>query len=156
MVVLPPPPHATPTMHPPSTRTKREKLNSFLRLALFRPAPPSNNAGMIRPSAKSVPEPWPSAGVRADCAPLVVTVTSAVPLAGEIEPTEQVAAGVFDGVTLQLRATFEALSPPTAVMVTVDVAEAPGETVDGDKSPTARLNPGAITTNFMTLEELPL
>ena len=157
VVVVPPPPQATWNAHPLRTRKIRQKPNSFLRFGLLSPAPPSNIAGTISASANIVPEPFCPAGVAsAACGPAVVTVSLAVPtlFATEIAPTAHVAAGVVAGVTLQLRATVDGFSPPTAVTVTLELADEPGATEGGDRVPADRLKPGAVTIKFSTGEVL--
>ena len=159
--MFPPPlaPHATWSKHPLSTRKTRQKPKSFLRPGLFSPAPPSNMAGIIRPSARRMPEPWSPAGVAsAVCGPAAVKVSIAVPtvLATVIDPSEQVAAGVAAGATLHLRTTVVGSSPPTGLIVIVDCADFPGAIEDGASVPAERLKSGPVTTRVTTVELLEL
>jgi hypothetical protein len=62
----------------------------------------------------------------------------------------QAGAGVPPPLTLHVRLTVDAY-PFSAVTVTVDVAELPGETAAGVEAPTTKAGPGAyFTTNAST------
>jgi len=75
----------------------------------------------------------PDAGTSAAVGPVVVTVRVALPapLATVIAPTEQDAAGLTVGLTLQVNVTPAALNPFIGVTVTVEVVDDPGATEDG-------------------------
>ena len=155
--VEPPPPQATWNAHPLRTRKMRQKPSSFLRLGLLIPAPPSSMAGTMMAKANTVPEPFCPAGVfSAAVGPTVLTVNFALPtlFVTVIAPSEQVAAGFAAGVTLQLSATLVGFNPPSGVIVTVDVAEAPGATEPGDKFEDEILKSGAVTTTITSAEVL--
>jgi hypothetical protein len=74
--------------------------------------------------------------------------------ATEIVPSEQVAAGLTEGETLQVRATPDGLSPFNGVIVMAALADAPGATEDGDSAEDERLKSGAFTGRLTTLEVL--
>jgi hypothetical protein len=61
-------------------------------------------------------------------------------------PSAQVAAGEAVGVTAHVSFTVDGFSPPTAVIVTWDVAVAPGATLLGANPFAVRLKFGAVTT----------
>jgi hypothetical protein len=145
-------------MHPASTKKKRLKLKILVLVGVFSPAPPSKIAGIIRPIAKSLPEPRLSTGTSAACAPLVATVSTDVPVlfATEIVPSEQVGAGLDPFDTLQVSATVDRLSPPSGLIVIVDFADAPGATEAGNRVPAEMLKSGAVTTKLTAVEVLPL
>jgi hypothetical protein len=86
----------------------------------------------------------------------MVRVALPLPFATAIAPSEQVAAGVTAGVTLQLRATVEGFSPPTGVIVTVEVTEAPGATESeaGEAASPKSAAIEVVTTKLTTVEEL--
>jgi hypothetical protein len=116
-------------------------------------------AGIIRPSANSVPGPSPGAGdACAACEPVVATVSVdvAVLFVTEIGPSEQVAAGRMTGETLQVRVTVDGSIPPNGLIVIVDFADAPGVTDDGKSAAADRLKSGLITTWLNTGEVLML
>jgi hypothetical protein len=76
--------------------------------------------------------------------------------ATEIVPSEQVGAGLVEGEMLQVRATAEGLSPPTALLIAiVDCADFPGAT-ESDAGVAERLKSGAATTRLITVEVLRL
>jgi hypothetical protein len=76
--------------------------------------------------------------------------------ATETAATEQVAAGVTAGETLQVSATVDELSPPEGVIVMVDFADAPGATEAGNSALAERPNPGAVIARLVAGDVLTL
>ena len=141
-----PPPHAVWKMHPPIARKMRQNTISFLRFDFCDPLVPRRIAGIAKPSAKSPFHGVFSPGSNAACGPVVLSVSVDVP-AFETEFNEQVGAGETAGVMLQARLTVEGLRPPAGVIVTVDVADAPGAT-DTDDGDAASPNPRPVIWMF--------
>lgn len=113
------------------------------------PIVPINIAGITRPNASNIPEdrkPKPGISVAED--PVVDMVAAAVPVpfATEMEPTEHVAAGPAVGAMLQVNFTPAELNPFAGVIVTVDVADWPEETEDGETVEADRLKSAATLT----------
>ena len=154
-----PPPHATCSKNPPSTRKMRHRLSSFLCPGFLRPAPLRNMTGIIKPSTRFMPEPRkPVRGARAAFGPAVATLSVAAPalFVTEIAPREQVTAGLTTGETVQLSTTVDGLSPPEGSIVIVDFADAPGATEAGDSAVAERPKPGAVTTKLIAADVLRL
>lgn len=85
---------------------------------------------------------------------VVETVSVAVPLA-EIVPKLQVGGLLVVGpVTVHDRATVVGSSPPAAVIVTVEVLDAPADTEPGESADAPSVNPEAATTRFPAGETL--
>ena len=118
----------------------------FLRSAFRRPL--NNSAGIISPNARNASHLLLPENADADCAAVVVSVSVEVPVP-EIVPREHFGAGVAAGVIAQLRATIEGLSPPTGVIVIIDVADAPAATVT-DGGDEVRLNPSGMAASATT------
>jgi len=78
-------------------------------------------------------------------------------LATEIDPSEQVGAGLKVVEMLQVRATVEGLRPPKGLIVIMDCPDAPAAT-ESDVGEDDRLKSGtaAATTKLTTLEVLTL
>jgi hypothetical protein len=87
---------------------------------------------------------------------VTVSIAVPVPLVTEIAPREHVAAGFETGATLQVSARADGVSPPDVLIVTVDFAEAPGATGDGDAALAERLNAGAAMERLIAVEVLGL
>lgn len=87
-----------------------------------------------------------------------MTVSGDVPVlfATEIMPIEHVAAGLTEGDTVQASVTLEGLSPPDAVIVTVDFADPPGAIDEGDSGVAERPNAGEATGIAIAADELTL
>jgi hypothetical protein len=62
----------------------------------------------------------------------------------EIAPTLQRGAMLTVDPTVQLRLTLPVLKPPLGVMVTVEVADPPGVTEDGDRAEAAMVKPWKV------------
>lgn len=77
-------------------------------------------------------------------------------LATETAASEQVAAGLTAGETLQVSATVDELSPPEGVIVMVDFADAPGATEAGDSAVAERAKAGAVTARLIAVDVLTL
>lgn len=78
-----------------------------------------------------------------------VVVTVRIAVVPEIAPTLQAGALLTVELTAHDRDTLEALSPPVAVMVMVEVLEAPAVTDEGESAEAASVNAGtgsAFTT----------
>ena len=78
-----------------------------------------------------------------------VVETVRVAVVPETAPTVQVGALLTVELTAHDRVTLEALSPPVAAMVMVEVLEAPAVTDEGDSADAASVNAGtgsAFTT----------
>jgi hypothetical protein len=71
-------------------------------------------------------------------------------------PSEQVAAGLAVGETLQVSATVDGSNPPTGVIVTVDVADEPGATEAGNSVEAERPKSADCTTSGRPDEALPV
>ena len=137
----------------------RQKPRSFLRPAFFIPAPLRNITGIIRPRKSFTPEACKPVGdASAACGPAVATLSVEVPalLATETAASEQVAAGLTAGETLQVSATVDELSPPEGVIVMVDFADAPGATEAGDSAVAERAKAGAVTARLIAVDVLTL
>jgi hypothetical protein len=138
-----PAPHAVPNQHPQSIRTIRQKLRTLFAAGRLIFAPPMKLterkiAGIIRLRASKMLGCRPDGGKSiAASGPIVATESVAVPalFATVIDESEHVAAGLAMGATAQVREMLDGSIPFSMLMVMVDVAEAPGETDDGDKAP---------------------
>jgi hypothetical protein len=155
--LVPPAPHAVPNPHPHNARAIRQELRSLRWLAAGQVtlSPAMKIAGIISPKANNMPEWRPDGGrSMAVRAPEVATERVAVPalFATVIGESEQVAAGVATGATAQVRETLAGLIPFSIVIVTVDVAEAPGDIEPGDSVPAEMLKFGELTTTVVAGE----
>lgn len=74
-----------------------------------------------------------------------------MPFATEIDPTEQVGAGLAAGVTAQVRETPDALNPFDGVMVMSDVADCPAAIEEGESAPAESAKPAVIDTTLDVL-----
>jgi hypothetical protein len=122
--------------NPDSAKQRRSRPSSFFFLE-FAPNPMPRNAipPMGRNMAYKSPERW-NGDDFSDLEDATVVLTVSVDLPPEIAPNAQVGAGVDAGVMLlQESFTLATLKkPPFGVRVTVDVADPPAVTEDGDRA----------------------
>ena len=81
----------------------------------------------------------------------MVAAAVPVPFATEILPMEHVAAGLAAGAILHVKVTPAASNPFDGVIVTVEVADWPDETEDGDTVEADRLKSAATLTALEVL-----
>jgi hypothetical protein len=115
-------------------------------------------AGITRPTASNVPLPLLfSTRARSELfAAAVETVSVDVPTLFDVDIAPRAQVAVALGETLQVSVTLEGLSPPDAVIVTVDSADFPAAIVEGESAVADRLNAGEATASNICGEKLAL
>lgn len=129
---------------------------SFVLCSPTRTDAPRNIAGITRANISCIPDervPTLRASAAEDPTGDIVANDVPVPCATVILPTTHVAAGLTAGAMLQVNTTAAELNPFDGVIVTVEVADWPGDTEEGDRVEAERLKSATMLT---TLEVLAL
>ena len=151
----PPPPQADATRHPPITRNARHRVSSLLRSCLPNPAVLTSMSGISRkPNARDVPERCAATcGEAAAAFATVETVRVVVPdpLAIVICPAEQLGPCVASGLTEHAKDTPAGENPFTGAIVTVELADWPAATDEGDSAEAERVKPAETSSEVEAL-----
>ena len=139
-------------MHPVSRSNMKQKLNSFLRAGELLPGVPNSRAGIKNPSIRlAVKREFPGTEGMAALAATVAMVSDEVPtpLPTAMLPIRHEGPELIVGEIPQVSVTVEGSNPSMGVMVTLDVAEPPGDTEEGDSADAARLKSGMPTPRLV-------